>query len=63
MIALRNAAVAGVGVCQLPVMMVRDQLTDGSLVRLLPDWAPSARNSSCGFFLAARLAARRQNAD
>jgi DNA-binding transcriptional LysR family regulator len=40
MIALRNAAVAGVGVCQLPVMMVRDQLTDGSLVRLLPDWAP-----------------------
>ncbi|CAG2145214.1 LysR family transcriptional regulator [Cupriavidus numazuensis] len=40
MIAVRNAAVAGVGVCQLPVMMVRDQLAEGSLVRVLPGWAP-----------------------
>lgn len=40
MIALRNAAVAGVGVVQLPTMMVRDQLQAGQLVRLLPDWAP-----------------------
>ncbi|WON75124.1 LysR substrate-binding domain-containing protein [Nitrosospira sp. Is2] len=40
MIALRNAAVAGVGVVQLPVVMARDQLAAGLLVRLVPDWAP-----------------------
>jgi len=40
MIALRTAAVAGVGVVQLPVMMVRDQLAAGSLLRLIPPWAP-----------------------
>lgn len=40
MIALRDAAVAGVGIVQLPTMMVRDQLLQGTLVRLLPDWAP-----------------------
>ena len=38
--ALRSAALAGVGVVQLPTMMMRDQLAEGSLVRLLPDWAP-----------------------
>jgi DNA-binding transcriptional LysR family regulator len=37
---LRSAALAGVGVVQLPTMMVRDQLAEGALVRLLPDWAP-----------------------
>lgn len=40
MVALINAAVAGVGVVQLPVMMVRKLLKSGALVRLLPDWAP-----------------------
>lgn len=40
MIALRDAAQAGVGIVQLPSMMVREQLADGSLLRLLPDWAP-----------------------
>lgn len=40
MIALRSAALAGVGVVQLPVMMVRDQLVEHSLVRIVPDWAP-----------------------
>jgi DNA-binding transcriptional LysR family regulator len=40
MIALRNAALAGVGVVQLPIVMARDQLAAGSLVRLVPDWAP-----------------------
>ena len=40
MIALRNAALAGVGVVQLPLMMVTQQLAEGSLVRLLPQWAP-----------------------
>ena len=38
--ALRSAALAGVGVVQLPTMMMRDQLAEGSLLRLLPDWAP-----------------------
>lgn len=40
MITLRRAAVAGVGVVQLPVLMAQDRLADGTLVRLLPDWAP-----------------------
>lgn len=40
MLALRTAAVAGIGVVQLPVMMIADQLARGELVRLLPDWAP-----------------------
>ncbi|MDD5034352.1 MAG: LysR family transcriptional regulator [Methylococcaceae bacterium] len=40
MIALRNAALAGVGIVQLPVMMVRDQLAIGSLISIVPDWAP-----------------------
>lgn len=40
MIALRDAAVAGVGVVQLPAIIARDQLAAGSLVRLVPDWAP-----------------------
>lgn len=38
--ALRTAALAGVGVVQLPCMMVREQLAAGSLVKLVPDWSP-----------------------
>lgn len=40
MIALRNAALVGVGVVQLPLLMVKEQLASGTLVRLLHDWAP-----------------------
>jgi len=40
MVALRHAAVAGVGVAHLPLMMVADELKQGALVKLLPDWAP-----------------------
>lgn len=40
--ALRDAAIAGIGVARLPVMLVRDALDAGTLVRLLPDWAPPA---------------------
>ena len=40
MTALRDAAVAGGGVVQLPLLMLRDQLADGALVNVLPDWAP-----------------------
>lgn len=40
MIALRAAALAGIGVVQLPLMMLREQLNSGALLRVLPDWAP-----------------------
>ncbi|THJ54436.1 LysR family transcriptional regulator [Burkholderia sp. LS-044] len=40
MLALRAAAVAGVGIVQLPTMMVRDEVARGALVTVLPDWAP-----------------------
>lgn len=40
MLALREAAVAGVGVVQLPLLMVREQLAKGALVRVLEDWEP-----------------------
>lgn len=39
MIALRRAAVAGVGVVQLPILTVQHQLERGELVQLLPRWA------------------------
>ncbi|WP_346840065.1 LysR family transcriptional regulator [Microbulbifer sp. SAOS-129_SWC] len=38
MMALRSAALAGVGVVQLPILVVEEQLQRGELVRLLPDW-------------------------
>ncbi|WP_322026333.1 LysR substrate-binding domain-containing protein [Burkholderia sp. BCC1977] len=40
LLTLRKAAVAGLGVAQLPMMMVRDQLDDGALLRILPHWSP-----------------------
>ncbi len=40
MIALRTAAVAGVGIVQLPTMMITDELKQGLLTILVPDWAP-----------------------
>lgn len=39
MLTLRQAAVAGIGVVQLPAMLVRQELDDGRLVRLLPAWS------------------------
>ncbi len=36
---LRAAAVAGLGVVQLPAMILADELRSGQLVRLLPDWS------------------------
>ncbi|MFM0503190.1 MULTISPECIES: LysR family transcriptional regulator [Paraburkholderia] len=42
MIALRQAAVAGAGIVQLPVMMVSDELTSGALVKLIPAWLPKS---------------------
>jgi DNA-binding transcriptional LysR family regulator len=40
MISLRAAALAGIGVVQLPLLMVHEQIASGALVHLLPDWAP-----------------------
>lgn len=37
--ALLAAAIAGVGVVQLPLMMVGEQLAAGSLVQLVPNWS------------------------
>ncbi|WP_431824416.1 LysR family transcriptional regulator [Burkholderia sp. F1] len=42
MTALRQAAVAGAGVVQLPVMMMTDELRRGELVRVLPGWLPKS---------------------
>lgn len=40
MIALRNAALKGVGVVQLPSLMVTNEIKNGTLVHLLPQWQP-----------------------
>ena len=40
MLALKSAALRGVGVVQLPTLMVKHELTKGTLVKLLPEWAP-----------------------
>ncbi|MDO5506553.1 MAG: LysR family transcriptional regulator [Pseudoxanthomonas suwonensis] len=40
MIALREAAVAGVGVVQLPLLVCEELLERGALVQVLPDWQP-----------------------
>lgn len=40
MAALRFAALKGVGVCQFPTFIVVDDLEDGSLIDVLPDWRP-----------------------
>ncbi|MBS0153763.1 MAG: LysR family transcriptional regulator [Nitrospira sp.] len=38
MATLCHAAVTGIGVVQLPLMVVRDELANKRLIRLLPDW-------------------------
>jgi DNA-binding transcriptional LysR family regulator len=38
--ALLAAALAGVGIAQLPSMLVQQPLASATLVRVLPDWAP-----------------------
>ena len=40
MLALREAALAGMGVTQLPLMMVQEALQRGRMVQVLPAWAP-----------------------
>lgn len=40
MVALRTAAIAGVGIVQLPTLVVIDEIRGGRLVQVLPGWAP-----------------------
>ncbi len=40
LVALRQAALTGAGVVHLPAVVVCEDLNDGRLVNLLPDWAP-----------------------
>ena len=49
MVALRTAAVAGVGIVQLPRLMIADELQDGRLQVLLPDWAPQNETIHAAF--------------
>lgn len=42
MTALRQAALHGVGIVQLPMFVVENDLTAGRLVRVLPDWSSPA---------------------
>lgn len=38
MIALRSAAATGIGVVKLPAMFIQEELANGSLVNVLPEW-------------------------
>lgn len=40
MIQMRLAALRGIGVVQLPTMMIGDDLAAGTLIDVLPEWAP-----------------------
>lgn len=40
MLALRTAVERGVGITQLPLMIVADALSAGTLVEVLPEWSP-----------------------
>jgi DNA-binding transcriptional LysR family regulator len=61
MLALREAAIAGVGVVQLPLLMVRDQLAAGELVVVLDEWQPR-REVIHAVFASSRAAALGQGA-
>jgi DNA-binding transcriptional LysR family regulator len=78
MLALRTAAVAGVGVVQLPTMMIEHELARGELVRVVPQWRPRPEIVHAVFasrrgllpavrglieFLGERFAAMPENAD
>lgn len=42
MVALRLAALRGVGICQFPTFVVAQDIEAGRLIDLLPDWSPKA---------------------
>lgn len=62
MLALREAAMAGVGVVQLPILMVKDQLASGELVRVLNASGTQKGSDPCGVSFPARPAAIGQDA-
>ena len=41
LLTLKIAAMAGTGICWMPDYMCQDEVRDGKLVRVLPDWAPA----------------------
>lgn len=41
LLTLKFAALAGTGICWLPDYMCHEEMRDGRLVRVLPDWAPA----------------------
>ena len=41
LLTLKYAAVAGTGVCWMPDYMCQDEMREGKLLRVLPDWAPA----------------------
>ncbi|WP_057397543.1 LysR family transcriptional regulator [Pseudomonas fluorescens] len=42
LLALRHAAVAGIGIVHLPSVVVRDEIAAGQLVELVPGWSPKS---------------------
>jgi DNA-binding transcriptional LysR family regulator len=42
MVALRLAALRGIGVCQFPSFIVADDVRSGRLIDLLPEWSPKS---------------------
>lgn len=42
MVALRHAALEGIGIAQMPTMVVIDDIRAGRLIEVLSDWAPRA---------------------
>ncbi|WP_437849610.1 LysR substrate-binding domain-containing protein [Sorangium sp. So ce363] len=57
-ITLRDAAVAGVGLANLPDYVVQDQLESGALRRVLPEYGASKRASFAVYAAPARAAVR-----
>lgn len=47
MLALRDAAVSGVGLVQLPTMFIAQELRSGALVQVLPGWEPCREIIHC----------------
>jgi DNA-binding transcriptional LysR family regulator len=39
---VRDAAIAGLGIAQLPLLVANESVASGALVRMLPDWSPPA---------------------
>ena len=42
MVALRLAALQGIGVCQFPAMVISEDVKAGRLIDILPDWKPKS---------------------